>query len=82
MKHIVAVIFLGIFGLIIGYLVFGNIDGKLIIPSQIIGYGSDDEQTDEYVKELEKVQGKIMTAGAAGAIIGLFLSMIKRKEND
>jgi len=36
----------------------------------------------EYVTELAKVQGKIMTAGAAGAIIGLFLSMIKRKEND
>lgn len=82
MKHVVAVIFLGLFGLIVGYLVFGNIDGKLIIPSEIFGASRADEHTDEYLTELESVQGKIMTAGAAGAIIGLFLSMIKRKENN
>ncbi|MCF7911276.1 MAG: hypothetical protein K9M99_02010 [Candidatus Cloacimonetes bacterium] len=82
MKHIVAVIFLGLFGLVIGYLVFGNIDGKFIVPNEIFGASKADDVTDEYITALDKVQGKIMTSAAVGAIIGLFLSMIKRKENN
>ncbi|MDP8220815.1 MAG: hypothetical protein P9X26_05685 [Candidatus Stygibacter frigidus] len=81
MKHVRAVIFLGIIGLIIGYLIFGNVNGKLVSVNKI--FGSDDnivERTLDNVAGLDKAREKILVSGAIGALAGLLISVIKGKK--
>ncbi|MCF7920759.1 MAG: hypothetical protein K9N06_12675 [Candidatus Cloacimonetes bacterium] len=83
MKHLGMIIFMGILGLIVGYLVFGNLNGKVLPISTI--FGSNDtvvERTLDTISGVDDIREKITYSGIGGAIAGLLISIVRKRNRD
>ncbi len=79
MKIISYVILLALAGLIIGYLLFGRVDGIYVDPGQII-YAPDfaGERGSLVPYDLEKIRSRIYLAGLIGGLAGLAVGFIRQ----
>ncbi len=80
MKKIVIIVLFVIIGLVFGYLVFGRIAGEYVDINLIFTQtDSGLESLGRNIAGITKMKQNILLSGGAGAIIGLVISLIKKK---
>jgi len=79
-RSILFVVIFLILGLVIGYLIFGRISGEYIGLSAIFS-SSDNvlESLGRSISGLKEIKQNILISGGVGAIVGLIISLIRKK---
>ncbi|MFO8235879.1 MAG: hypothetical protein R6U04_10805 [Bacteroidales bacterium] len=80
MKKILFIVSFAIIGLIIGYLVFGRISGEYVDINLIFQQSqSGIESFGRKVAGITTMRQNILISGGVGAIVGLIISLIRKK---
>lgn len=79
-KTLTYVILFAVIGLIIGYLLFGKIGNEYVSLKSIFRFSkSGIESFGSGISGLTKIKQNILISGGAGAVIGLILSIVRKK---
>ena len=69
-----------IIGLVLGYLIFGRIGGEYVDLQTIFSESENAlESIGRNIAGLKKMKQNILISGGAGGVLGLILSLIRRK---
>lgn len=89
MKVIITIIFFAIIGITIGYLIFGRVNGEYISPKLLIEQPTSSNNSlfqnivgsvAHKVAGVEEKRQKIIISCVVGAVIGLFIGMMSKKD--
>ena len=79
-KTLTYVILFAIIGLIIGYLIFGKVGNDYVSLKTIFRFSkSGIESFGRGISGLTRIKQNIFISGGAGAVIGIILSVIRKK---
>ena len=69
-----------IIGLVLGYLIFGRIAGEYVSLKVVFGQSENVlESIGRNISGLKEMKQNILISGGAGGVVGLILSLIRRK---
>ncbi|MCF8363372.1 MAG: hypothetical protein K9G70_12200 [Prolixibacteraceae bacterium] len=69
-----------IIGLVLGYLIFGRMSGEYVSLNAIFSQSENVlESIGRNIAGLEQMRQNILISGGVGAVVGLILSLIRRK---
>ena len=72
------VIYLGILGLVVGYLIFGRVGGEFVSVFDLINPPQNLlEEMTQTMTGLKEIRQNILISGAVGAALGLVVTLIK-----
>lgn len=75
-KSVIYIVVFAIIGLIIGYLIFGRIQGEYLALNTIFGNSENViESLGRKVAGLETIKQNILISGGAGVLLGFILSI-------
>lgn len=78
-KPLIYILVFAIIGLIIGYLIFGRIEGEYLALNTIFSDADNViESLGRKVAGLETIKQNIMISGGAGVLVGIILSIFTR----
>jgi hypothetical protein len=75
------IIIFTVIGLVVGYFIFGHVNGKMLSVGTI--FSSNDnfiERTIDNITGVESIRQNILISGVVGAVIGLFLGVLKKRK--
>ena len=79
-KTLTYVILFAIIGLIIGYLLFGQIGNEYVSLKSIFRFSKNGiESFGRGISGLTRIKQNILISGGVGAVIGFIISMIRKK---
>lgn len=79
-KSILLIIVFAILGLIVGYLIFGRISGEYIDVDLIFRESKSGIETfGRKISGIASMRQNILISGGVGAIVGLIISLIRKK---
>lgn len=73
------IIFLGLLGLVVGYLIFGRVGGEFIAITDLLNFSENilDDIT-QSITGVKQARQNILVSGAVGAGVGLILTLGRR----
>jgi len=80
MKKPLLILGFALSGLIVGYLIFGKWGGRYVDLGTLFSFGGNGFQSAlRSLSGIEEIRNKILMCGGAGAVLGLLLSLKRRK---
>lgn len=80
MKNILSIVAFAVFGLIVGYAIFGKFAGEYVNLRTVFTFGGNAfHRAFQSVTGIEDMRNKILLCGAAGAVIGVLLTFRLKK---
>lgn len=78
-KYVIYILLFAIIGLVIGYLIFGRIQGEYLALDTIFSSSENIlESMGRNITGIESIKQNIMISGGVGAMLGLILSIFKK----
>ncbi len=79
-KNILSIVAFAVLGLIIGYAIFGKWAGEYVSLKTLFSFGGNAFQRAFHsVSGLEDMRNKVLLCGAAGAVLGVVLTLRLKK---
>jgi hypothetical protein len=79
-KNLLSVAAFALFGLIVGYSIFGKWAGEYVSLKTLLSFGGNAFQNAfRSVSGIEEMRNKILLCGAAGAVVGVLLTFRLKK---
>lgn len=79
-KNLLSIISFAIFGLIVGYAIFGKWAGDYVSLKTLFSFGGNAfNRAFQSVSGIEDMRNKILLCGAAGAVVGVLLTFRMKK---
>lgn len=79
-KNVLSIAAFGVLGLIVGYAIFGKLAGDYVSLKTLFSFGGNAfHRAFQSVTGIEDMRNKILLCGAAGAVIGVILTLKLKK---
>ena len=79
-KNLISIIAFAVLGLIVGYAIFGKWAGDYVSLKTLFSFGGNAfNRAFQSVSGIEDMRNKILLCGAAGAVLGAFLTLRLKK---
>jgi len=79
-KTIIFILIFLVIGLVLGYLIFGRMSGEYVSLNAIFSQSENVlESIGRNIAGLEQMRQNVLISGGVGAVLGLIISLIRRK---
>jgi hypothetical protein len=79
-KNLLSIVAFAIFGLIVGYAIFGKWAGDYVSLKTLFSFGGNAfQRAFQSVSGIEDMRNKIMLCGVAGAVVGVLMTFRLKK---
>ena len=79
-KNAISIAAFAALGLIIGYAIFGKLAGEYVSLNTLLSFGGNAlQRAFESISGIENMRTRILLCGAAGAVIGVLLTLRLKK---